>query len=213
MKQIYFITGIDTDTGKSYATGYLAKRFMESGYSVITQKFIQTGNREISEDIELHRKIMNIGLQEVDRSRLTCPYIFSHPASPHLAAAIDNQIIDPERIKEATKELQKRYDVVLIEGAGGIMVPISKNYLTIDYIAEENLPAIIVTSSKLGSLNHTLLTLKACEQRNIQIAKVIYNRFGEKDKLISDDSCSFIKDYLKEHSPNTELMELFEISW
>lgn len=213
MKQIYFITGIDTDTGKSYATGYLAKRFMESGYSVITQKFIQTGNREISEDIELHRKIMNIGLQEVDRSRLTCPYIFSHPASPHLAAAIDNQIIDPERIKEATKELQKRYDVVLIEGAGGIMVPISKNYLTIDYIAEENLPAIIVTSSKLGSLNHTLLTLKACEQRNIQIVKVIYNRFGEKDKLISDDSCSFIKDYLKEHSPNTELMELFEISW
>ena len=84
-KGIYFISGIDTDAGKSYATGYLARCLNENGVKTITQKFIQTGNTGRSEDIELHRKIMGTGLTEEDREGLTMPEIFSYPASPLLA--------------------------------------------------------------------------------------------------------------------------------
>ncbi|MDE6254912.1 MAG: dethiobiotin synthase, partial [Muribaculaceae bacterium] len=77
-----FITGIDTDAGKSFATGWLAKLIMAQGKSVITQKFVQTGNLEFSEDIEVHRKIMGIPLTTVDKIGITAPVIFTYPASP-----------------------------------------------------------------------------------------------------------------------------------
>ena len=77
-----FITGIGTDVGKSYATGWLAKEIAATGKSVITQKLIQTGNRDVSEDIEIHRRITGIPMQSVDLCRVTAPIILSYPASP-----------------------------------------------------------------------------------------------------------------------------------
>ena len=85
---VFFVSGIDTNVGKSYATGYLAKTWNEQGVRTITQKFIQTGNVGMSEDIELHRKIMGTGLLPEDESGLTMPEIFTYPCSPHLAAEI-----------------------------------------------------------------------------------------------------------------------------
>lgn len=94
-KNVYFITGIDTDAGKSIVTGVLARDMRARGERVITQKFIQTGNTGISEDIELHRRIMGIPLQREDLDGTTCPITFTYPASPQLAAEIDNREIDP----------------------------------------------------------------------------------------------------------------------
>ena len=119
MKQnVYFVSGIDTDAGKSYATGFLAREWNKNGHRTITQKFIQTGNVGHSEDIDLHRQIMGIPFTKEDQEGLTMPEIFSYPASPHLASQLDNRPIDFDKIKRATEELSERYDSVLLEGAG-----------------------------------------------------------------------------------------------
>ena len=126
MKQnVFFVSGIDTDAGKSYATGFLAREWNKNGQRTITQKFIQTGNVGHSEDIDLHRRIMGISFTKEDEEGLTMPEIFSYPASPHLASQLDNRPIDFNKIKRATKKLSERYDYVLLEGAGGLMVPLT----------------------------------------------------------------------------------------
>ena len=150
---VYFVSGIDTNIGKSYATGYIARTWNSEGRRTITQKLIQTGNTGMSEDIELHRRLMGCGLLPEDRERLTMPEIFSYPCSPHLAAEIDGRPIDLAGIERATVELSRRYDAVLLEGAGGLMVPLTRQLLTIDYIARKGYPLIYVTSGRLGSIN------------------------------------------------------------
>lgn len=208
-KKVFFVTGIDTDAGKSYATGYLARLWNSKGIRTITQKFIQTGNTGYSEDIELHRKLMEIDFTEEDREMLTMPEIFTYPASPHLAAALDNRPIDFDKIEAATRILSERYDAVLLEGAGGIMVPLTNDYLTIDYIKEKDYPVILVTSGKLGSINHTLLTLEAVANRGICLEMVAYNLYPElPDKTISNDTKQYITRYLSEHFPDTRLIDI-----
>lgn len=203
-----FISGIDTDAGKSYATGWLAAQMMRQGLSVITQKFIQTGNHEYSEDIEVHRRLMGIGMQTVDKTHITAPVIFSYPASPDLAARIDGHKLDLNLVTEATRLLRTQYDHVLIEGAGGLMVPLIGEYLTIDYIREQNLPLILVTNSRLGSINHTLLALNTIATHHINLYAVIYNHHFDKDKLIADDTRQYVENWLKHHFPDTILLDM-----
>lgn len=136
---VYFISGIDTGIGKTYTTGYLAKLWNEQGQKTITQKLVQTGNVDVSEDIEQHRKIMGMGWFPEDDSKLTMPEIFSYPASPHLATKIDGREIDFAKIERATQQLAEKYEVVLLEGAGGLMVPLTTDLLSIDYIAAKKL--------------------------------------------------------------------------
>lgn len=213
MKQnVYFVSGIDTDAGKSYATGFLARQWNNEGKRTITQKFIQTGNVGYSEDIDLHRQIMGIPYTEEDKERLTMPEIFSYPASPHLASQLDKRPIDFDKIRNATHQLSERYDLVLLEGAGGLMVPLTTELLTIDYIAQEKYPLIFVTSGKLGSINHTLLSLEAIERRGIVLDTVLYNMYPTvKDKTIQNDTMDFIRTYLEKHFPNTKFMLVPEI--
>ncbi|MDE6559839.1 MAG: dethiobiotin synthase [Muribaculaceae bacterium] len=207
----YFVTGIGTDVGKSWATGWLARRLMDEGKSVITQKFIQTGNEGRSEDIEVHRHIMGIEMTSVDKEMITAPEIFTYPCSPDLAAKIDQRPIDFEKIRKATEILESRYDVVLIEGAGGIMVPLKGEYLTIDYIKDHNLPTIVVTNGQLGSINHTLLTLYAIKQYGIGLAEVIYNHHFDKDPIICADTIEYLKKYLADHFPTSLFTEMNSI--
>lgn len=210
---IYFISGIDTDAGKSYCTAWYAKQLSQHGQRVITQKFIQTGNTGHSEDIDLHRRIMGTGYLPEDEEGLTMPEIFSYPCSPHLAARIDNRPIDFCKIEHATQELARRYDIVLVEGAGGLMVPLTEEYLTIDYVAEKNYPLIFVTSGKLGSINHTLLSLEAIKHRGIILDTVLYNLYPTvEDKTIQNDTMQYIRDYLSKHFPGTKFEVVPEIN-
>ena len=167
MNNVIFVSGIHTDAGKSYATGWLARRLMDEGKSVATLKFIQTGNVGSSEDIAVHRRLMGVELPE-DAEGITAPQIFSYPCSPQLAARLDSRSIDFEKIDAAIALLSERYDVVLVEGAGGLMVPLTDDFWTIDYVASRSLPVIIVTNGTLGSINHTLLSFEAVERRAIQ---------------------------------------------
>lgn len=208
-----FITGIDTDAGKSYATGWLARLIADTGHSVITQKLVQTGNREFSEDIERHRNIMGIPPTEDDLAHVTAPVIFTYPCSPELAARIDGREIDFDLIDRSSDELSKRYDHLLIEGAGGIMVPLTKNYLTIDYVNDRSLPAVLVTNSTLGSINHTLLALTALREAGIKVFAVIYNTYFDSDEIIAADTRNYIKNWLESGFPYTvHYLEMPEIS-
>ena len=204
-ENVFFVSGIDTNIGKSYATGFLAREWNKAGIRTITQKLIQTGNTDSSEDIELHRRIMGTGMLLEDRERLTMPEIYTYPCSPHLAEEIDHRPIDFARIEEGTKELSRRFDTVLLEGAGGLMVPLTRNLLTIDYVARHGYPLILVTSGRLGSINHTLLSLEAIQRRGIRLHTVAYNLFPpEEDKIIQRDTQEYIRDYLAAHFPETE---------
>lgn len=203
MSQAYFISGIDTDAGKSYVTGYLASRLMKEGKRVVTQKFIQTGNVGFSEDIDLHRKIMGIGPLPEDTDHTTAPVIFSYPASAQLAARMDGREIDLDVIDRATATLLERYDVVLIEGAGGLMVPITDEFFTIDYVKTRNLPILLVVNGVLGSINHAVLSLEAIKSRGIQLAGVLYNEHFDTDRIIGADTQAFLRRYVSRHFPAT----------
>lgn len=205
---VYFVSGIDTDAGKSIVTGVIARTLLNKGVRVVTQKFIQTGCVGISEDILKHREIMGIAPLEVDRDGTTCPYVMTYPASPHLAAEIDRVNIDVKRIHQSTQKLASLYDVVLLEGAGGLYVPVTRDYLTIDYVQEYQHPLILVTSSKLGSINHTLMSLELCRLRRIEVKYVVYNDFPNDSEIIKDDSITIVKRYLEKYFPDCQLLEL-----
>lgn len=208
MNNVYFISGIDTDAGKSYVTGYIARLLMEQGKKPVTQKFVQTGNEHHSEDIELHRRIMGIKPLPEDIDHTTAPVIFTYPASAQLAARIDGREIDLEAIDRATDILSSRYDTVLIEGAGGLMVPLTDDFLTIDYISSRHLPVILVTNGILGSINHTILSIEALKSRGIRLAAVAYNEFYDTDPVIAEDTSGFISRYVKKNLPDTEFFRV-----
>ena len=190
---VYFISGIDTSVGKTAATGAIAKALAQAGKRVITQKMIQTGCEQVSEDIEEHRRIQGIPFTEEDLEGWTCPYIFSYPCSPHMAAAKDGRTIDLQVITQATERLRERYEYVLLEGAGGLMVPNDFQSLTIDYIRDQGYPLILVTSGKLGSINHTLLSLFAAEQYGIPVKAIVYNQYPHIDALIEANTLEYLR--------------------
>ena len=206
---VYFISGIDTGIGKTYTTGYLAKLWNAQGKKTITQKLIQTGNSDISEDIEQHRKMMQMGWFPEDESKLTMPEIFTYPASPHLATKIDGREIDFQKVEDATRQLAHKYEVVLLEGAGGLMVPLTTELLTVDYLAEKKFPVILVSSGRLGSINHTLLSLEALKSRGLELYALAYNLNDEsQDPLISKDTSDYLKAYLAIHFPNAQWIDI-----
>lgn len=209
-QQVLFVSGIDTNIGKSYGTALLKCLYTERGIRTVTQKFIQTGNTGRSEDIELHRRLLGEEWQPEDEDGTTAPIILSYPASPHLAAKLDRHKIDLSVIDLATQRLLETYgyELVLLEGAGGLMVPITSDYLTIDFVQERGYPVALVTSGRLGSINHTLLSLEACQSRGIEIAYLIYNRYPSIDTLIETDTLDFLGTYLSRHFPSTELIQM-----
>ena len=209
MKGVYFVSGIDTDIGKTVATGVLAKQLLQQGKSVITQKPVQTGCQDIADDIAVHRKIMGIPMQEADKQKLTMPEIFSYPASPHLAARLDGRALDLDKIRTATQELEAQYEIVLVEGAGGLMVPLTENLLTIDYIRQQGYPVILVTSGRLGSINHTLLSFSVLKQYGIQLHSLIFNHIHDsKDETVAGDTLEYLKGRLKDEFPEAKWQEL-----
>lgn len=207
MGKSYFISGIDTDAGKTYCTAWLAK-YLGDENRVITMKFIQTGNVGRSEDIERHRALLGTGLLPEDKEGLTAPIIFSYPASAQLAARIDGKKIELDVIDKAREELERRFDIVLIEGAGGLMVPITDDFFSIDYAASRQLPVWLVTNSRLGSINHTLLSLEALHRRDVRVAGVLYNKYFDTDEEISTDTHDFIQRYLKKIYPEAAFYDI-----
>jgi len=201
--RVLAVAGIDTGIGKTFATGLLARAFAESGVRVITQKIVQTGCEGMAGDIAVHRELMGIDLQDVDLDGTTCPYVFRFPASPHLAAGMEGKTIDIMTIRRATFILQKRYELVLLEGVGGLLVPLNGELLLADYFRDAGYGLVLVTSPRLGSINHTLLSIEACVSRGIEVRGVLFNRFGQYDAKIADDTRQVIAGSLMRYGFNS----------
>jgi dethiobiotin synthetase len=183
-----FITGTDTGVGKTIVTGLLAGAFKRYG-RVVTQKWVQTGCIGNSTDIETHNSLSGI-TPDSELTAAVNPYCFTLESSPHLAAESEGGVIDTERIKSAYFELAHKFDYVFAEGAGGIMVPLTRDKLVIDIVAELSLTTVLVVENKIGCINHTLLTIEALRSRNIHIAGLIFNQKQQNilDNCVTEDN-------------------------
>ena len=198
MKKPIAICGINTGIGKSVATGLLASHLLKQGRVVITQKLVQTGCSKRPEDILVHRKLMAAPWHALDEQQLTCPYCFPLPASPHLAAEQAGTVIDPAELDRTTDILAGQVDQLLIEGAGGLLVPLSRSLLLLDYLVSRSYPLILVTTPALGSINQTLLSLEAIRSRSANLLGLVYNLHGRHLPEIVSDSLKVFKQALKQ---------------
>ncbi len=191
--KIYFITGTNTDIGKTITTAAVATYAMSKGKKVGVMKPVQTGTDEYQTDIQTIKDLCP-DIYDIPKN-LEIPYLFKYPASPHLAAEKENRCIDKNVILKAFQEIQTNVpiDVLLIEGAGGLLVPITRNYLMIDLICEMNIEVILVASSGLGTINHTLLSIEALKKRNIDIVGVIFNQVTTPCSDIEEDNFGIIE--------------------
>ncbi len=204
---IHFVSGIDTDAGKTVCTGWLARELLCRGRRVATMKLVQTGCGDYSPDIRLHRRLMGVTLPE-DEEGITAPELFTYPASPHLAAKIDGRPIDLAHLIDCANKLAESYDVVLVEGAGGLAVPLTENLLTVDFACAQNWPFVFVTSGKLGSINHAVLSLEALQRRGAELSAVIFNQCNPMpDATIEEDTREYMKRYCFSRFPQALWLE------
>jgi dethiobiotin synthetase len=209
---IIFVTGIDTGIGKSVATGLMARWLAQRGRTVITQKLVQTGCREpVAEDIAVHRKLMGSGLLDVDHDGTSCPCTFVYPASPHLAARLEGRSVDVGVIDRATERLAARFEHVLIEGVGGALVQLTEGLTVLDFVAQRRYPLIVVGSLRLGSINHTLLTLEAAARRGVEVRGLVLNLHHQAAVEIAADSRRVFADALARYGFPQAIVEIPEI--
>lgn len=205
----YFIIGTDTDIGKTYISSLLFKSlgFTNPGY----YKPLQTGCYEkdgnfIALDPEFLCKFNNI---PYDSTMST--FLFANPVSPHLASEIENIPIDIDTIYNTWKQISKEHKTTIVEAAGGVFVPIIRNkFYMYDLIKLLNIPVILVASSKVGAINHTMLTISFLKEKGIKIQGIIFNKyteeFYEKDNIKVVSEASGIKNYLL-IKPNQDIIE------
>ncbi len=169
-----FITGTDTGVGKTVVSATLAWTLKELGRKVAVIKPVQTGtNSGGLLDIEFIQKVIETKypLNKV------CPYRFAHPLAPSVAANLAGERIDIEKITPVFYEFASTHDVVIVEGAGGLLVPITDNYLMSDLAFDLGLHLVIVTRPDLGTLNHTFLTVESAKHRGLKILGIVINKF------------------------------------
>ena len=165
--QTLFITATGTDVGKTYATLKLMRAFAEKGLQTGICKPVETGVKDTPLDAALLLKecqSANSSFLPLSPTDITA-YTFSLPAAPFCADS--GQTIDPEKIFEKIDELRSLCDLLLIEGAGGLMVPITKEFFMLDLIRELKADTLLVTPSRLGCINETLLSIEALKSRDI----------------------------------------------
>ncbi|MDH3192608.1 MAG: dethiobiotin synthase, partial [Nitrosopumilus sp.] len=164
-----FIAGTDTDVGKTYITAGMAVAIRKKGIDVGVMKPFAAGIPQKkgykSEDVEILSKAANVSEPEY----LVNPQFFPIPASPY--TAWKNLKIKPKikHVIEQFKKLSLLHEMLLIEGMGGIMTPILRDYYVANLIKEMKIPTVIVTRSKVGTINHTIMTCKMCEKYKIPI--------------------------------------------
>ena len=190
-----FVTGTDTGVGKTVISGCLFRYLTEKGFKVITQKWVQTGACSIySSDIKAHFVIAKQDLnQKKELFSLILPNMLKTPSSPHLACRLEKRRISVKKIKKSLKSLTKQFDFVIVEGIGGLLVPINKEKLVVDIVKELKLPVLVVGGNKLGGINHALLTIEALNSRKIEILGLIFNNLPWQNKVILKDNPGIVK--------------------
>jgi dethiobiotin synthetase len=173
-----FITGTDTGVGKTMVAAALAKHLRESGLRIGVMKPFETGVTDI-EEMGDDAKLLTWAAESVDPETWIAPYRFPDPLSPAQAAKIANESIDITRIEQAFSNLREGKDFVIVEGAGGLMVPIRGGFLMADLAKTLGTPTLVVSRPGLGTINHTLLTVMAARSMDVPLTGIIINRMPD----------------------------------
>ena len=181
-----FITGTDTDVGKTYVTAGLAVTLRKMGIDVGIMKPFAAGTPQKkgfkSEDVE----ILSRAAQVSDPEELMNPQFFKMAASPYTASKNLKVKVRINSVFSNFKKLSKLHSMLLVEGMGGIMTPILKNYFVTNLIKDMKLSAVIVTRTRIGTVNHTIMTCKMCEKYKIPIKGIIINNFDSGGYQVKD---------------------------
>jgi len=174
-----FITGTDTDVGKTYITAGLAVTFRKMGIDVGVMKPFAAGKAEKKGYKSKDIVIISKAAKACDPEKLVNPQFFKISASPYTAWKTLKTKPKVSMILSSFKKLTKLHDMILVEGMGGIMTPILKDYYVTNLIKAMKIPTVIVTRSKIGTVNHTIMTCKMCEKYKIPVKGIIINNFDD----------------------------------
>lgn len=193
-----FITGTDTEIGKTFVSSLLIQLLVEEGLQVIGMKPIASGAKIIDGILKNEDALSLIEVSNIDADyKIINPYVFEPAVSPHIAAEDAGVEIDLKKIKSNFDQLQKNSDVVVVEGVGGWYAPLSSHCTVADLVEELQLPIILVVGLRLGCLNHALLTAQAIRQSGLPIAGWIANHV-EKDFVSAEKNITTLKHFLND---------------
>jgi len=181
-----FITATDTDIGKTYVCAGLAHSLKKLDIDVGIMKPFACGVKQKTGFSSNDLTILSKAAMVNDAEELLNPFFFPIPASPYTAAKNLGVKIDINYLMKCFRKLDKIHDVMLVEGIGGIMTPILKDYAIIDLIKDLEANTIIVTSSKIGTINHTIMTCNMCKNMKISVKGLIINNFDSTGYPVSD---------------------------
>src|SRR6187397_3181955 len=153
-----FVTGTSTEVGKTVVAAMIARTLAADGQRVAVFKPAVTG---LDEGVETDHELLRRAAGSDQSDEEIAPYRYGPPASPHLAAALAGEEIDPERLKVAASAAAAGADAIVCEGVGGFLVPLSPGYLVRDLAVDLGYPLVVVAAPGLGTINHTLLTIEA----------------------------------------------------
>lgn len=176
-----FVTGTDTGVGKTFVTGAIVAALRADGINAGVWKPVQSGALLGSGTTDAERLLQMTGIRE--HSKAVAPYTFEAPLTPMLAARQVGVKLSLEEIIRAGDSLIHRYEVMFIEGAGGLAVPLTEHDMVIDLIAKLGVPALIIARNGLGTINHTLLTVSLLRQRKIPVIGVVMNDADQTARL------------------------------
>ena len=196
-----FIIGIDTEIGKTTIAAGLGNLFFRKGIKVGVMKPFATGIKQYSKDFKsLDTKMLKDASGNKDNDNIINPYFFSIPTAPYLAKKILklNENIDIEEILNKYKEIENRHEFTIVEGIGGLMVPLSKDFSVADLASIINIPIILITSNRIGSINHIIMTYRLAILYKLKIKGIIINnkcKFSNSPfKLINNNLQSFVEE-------------------
>lgn len=176
-----FVTGTGTEVGKTVVAAALARTLAVAGKRVAVFKPAVTG---LEEEGETDHALLRRASGSSQSNEKIAPYRYQPPASPHLAAALAGEEIDPERLRQAAAEAAAGADAIVCEGVGGLFVPLSPTYLVRDFAADLGYPLVVVAGPGLGTINHTLLTIEAARAAGLEVAAVVFNPWPEEPSEI-----------------------------
>jgi dethiobiotin synthetase len=207
MKQVFFITGTDTGIGKTHVACKLINDYAAKGYKVVGMKPVAAGEEFVdgawvNEDVLKLETASNV---KAPRS-LTNPYSFKESIAPHIAAEKAGVQIETPVIKQAFNELKKLADIVIVEGAGGFLVPLNGKKTMADLTVELDIPVVLVVGMRLGCINHSFLTAEAIKARNLNFHGWIANKIAP-DMPFCDENISAISQNLRK-----DALEIYEYS-
>ncbi len=193
-----FITGTDTGVGKTIVASALVRYLKAKGIRVAAMKPVESGCRR---EGDLLVPLDGTTLLEMTDSDLplhdVCPYRFVTPVAPMVASEVEGVEIDERVIMKAFYNLQKEYDFIIVEGIGGLMVPLKEGVLVLDLVERMGLPLLVVAANKLGVINHTLLTLEVAKRSGIKVAGVVLNNPNETSDISSETNPLVLRRLLK----------------